>query len=213
MTDDTDAIQSALNLVGTITNGVLQPVVYLPSGTYLITEHNTTGIHSGLVLQDKFAVGIIGQDPATTTIKWGGATNSTDAMLWASGVTRSRFGRITWDGAGSTVTGWAHMQNTNYPGYDSTAIYRSDEVFQNMAVGIALGTEGTGYGVGDGDNNIMRDHFYNCSQAGIRTGSQNAFQNYIWDSEFVNNGSGMDDLGDGLSSGDVYKRQTVAFPT
>jgi len=199
--DDTAALQNALNAAAAAMNTNGPSVVYLPSGTYKIT--------SGLTLASTEYVGMIGQDPLTTTIKWGGASNSTAAMLWANGVARSRFGRITWDGSGSTVTGfsqkWNHVTN---PDYASTAIFHSDEVFQNMAIGIALGDHSADYSDCDGDNNIMRDHFFNCSQAGVRTGSQNAFCNYIWDSEFIDCGTGVDNLGDNNYGGgnfNVYR--------
>jgi len=203
VTDCTTNIQSALNALETVggPNGTppTNSVLYFPAGTYKIS--------SGLELQKARDIAIMGQDPLTTTIKWGGATNSTVPMLWLNGVQDSCFGRITWDGAGSTVTGMAHYYYyTNSPPtyYDSTGLYHSDEVFQNMAVGLALGKTAVNYSVADGDVDIVRDHFYNCSGAGVRTGSYNSFQNYIWDSEFVNCYDGADNAG-GEGSFYVYR--------
>jgi hypothetical protein len=55
VTDDTTALQNALNALGP-TN----PTLYLPAGTYRITET--------LTLAGQQNVNVIGQDPATTTI-------------------------------------------------------------------------------------------------------------------------------------------------
>ena len=42
---------------------------------------------------------------------------------------------------------------------------------------------------------IVRCGFYNCSQSGVRTGSQTLFENDVWDCVFVDNTDGVDDNG------------------
>src|SRR5712691_5278874 len=76
VSDDTPAIQKALNALGP-TN----PTLYFPAGTYRITQT--------LTLAGQIYVNIIGQDPASTTILWAGSSGGT--MLYLNGVAYSRF--------------------------------------------------------------------------------------------------------------------------
>jgi len=61
ITDDTAALQAALNAQGTAGKS---DVVYLPAGTYKIT--------ATLKQTGKRYVSFVGQDPATTKIRWAG---------------------------------------------------------------------------------------------------------------------------------------------
>src|SRR5262249_9541305 len=95
VTNDTVAIQNALNA---IKSGMVN-VLYFPAGTYKIT--------SGLTLNTASAtrtVEIIGADPATTRIKWAGATGG--MMLTATAFELSKVARITWDGNSVAATGF-----------------------------------------------------------------------------------------------------------
>src|SRR6266513_5146070 len=92
VTDDTEALQNALNDVGT---GTHSPVLWIPAGTYKIT--------GTLNLIKRIGISVIGEDPATTIIKWGGSNAATNAMLNIDGVAYSRFNRLTFDGSGSQV--------------------------------------------------------------------------------------------------------------
>src|SRR5213080_3577497 len=76
VTDDTAAIQKALNALGPG-----NPILYFPAGTYKITQTLSLGGKSG--------VGIIGADPATTAIVWAGSSGGT--MLYINGINYSRF--------------------------------------------------------------------------------------------------------------------------
>src|SRR5215469_818756 len=69
--DDTAAIQNALNALGPN-----NPTLYLPAGTYRITHT--------LSLAAQQYVNIVGQDPSSTTIIWGGSSGGT--MLYINGV-------------------------------------------------------------------------------------------------------------------------------
>jgi hypothetical protein len=75
VTDDTAAIQKALNALGPG-----NPILYFPAGTYKITRSLSLGGQS--------SVGIIGADPATTTILWAG-NSSTPAASFTGSVTLS----------------------------------------------------------------------------------------------------------------------------
>src|SRR6266851_3246964 len=88
VTDDTAAIQKALNALGP-TN----PTLYFPAGTYRITQT--------LTLAAQLHVNVIGQDPANTIIAWGGSSGGT--MLYINGVAYSRFNRLTFNGQGNAA--------------------------------------------------------------------------------------------------------------
>src|SRR5215469_3206484 len=71
VTDDTGAIQNALNAVGSN-----NPTLFFPAGTYRITQT--------LTLAGQQHVNILGQDPTNTTILWAGSSGGT--MLYLNGV-------------------------------------------------------------------------------------------------------------------------------
>lgn len=183
--NDTAALQAALNDAG----ATAKSVVYLPAGTYNISQT--------LKLWNKMHIGLIGQDPTNTTVRWVGANGGgTNAMLWADGLLWSRFSRITWDGAGLNVIGIAHKYTATGDAFGSSGHLHSDLVFQDMAVGLEIGSSLPPFiGSSDDTMSIVRCRFYRCSQAGVRTGSFNAFQNAAWDCVFVDNAAGIDDCG------------------
>src|SRR5437879_6253715 len=78
VTDATAAIQAALDAIGNANSTA--SVVYIPAGTYLIK--------GTLRMNYKINVSIIGENPATTIIKWGGAKNGT--MFQVNGTAYSR---------------------------------------------------------------------------------------------------------------------------
>src|ERR1039457_6143633 len=70
VTNDAPAINAAL-LAMKATQTNTYNVLYFPAGTYLITD---TLFNVGRAAGDDYSgMAIIGEDPATTTIKWGGA--------------------------------------------------------------------------------------------------------------------------------------------
>src|SRR5581483_201630 len=173
-TDDTAALQNALNDLG-------QPgkadVLYLPAGTYLIK--------STLVLKYTRNVSVVGQDPSNTIIKWAGPSDA--YMMLANGVTQSRWGRITWDGAGVAEAGVAHQWDGTGKN-NTTNIEHADEVFQNLKKGIIGGHLN---GINDAEVTIIRSKFIQCSVAGISIESFNALDYWIWDSQFIGNARGV----------------------
>ena len=68
-TDDAPALQNALNA---LVNNTTSRVLFIPPGTYLIK--------STLTITGTKSCAIIGEDPATTIIKWDGAANG-DMLL------------------------------------------------------------------------------------------------------------------------------------
>ena len=163
--DDTTALQNALNAVGT--GGV--NVLYLPAGTYKIT--------ATLTLTSKIYVSLIGENPATTSIKWAGAASGT--MLSLNGIAYSRFNRITFDG--STTAGIAVDQSWDgvLAQFDTGNEYM-DDVFKDAAIGLRGGALGQGFA----ETTVMRSTFSNIPNKGIFMGNFNALDLYVWFSTF-----------------------------
>ncbi len=175
--DDTAAFQNALSDIG---NPGRPLVLYVPAGTYKIT--NT------LVLALRRNVSVIGENPANTILRWAGPANG--EMLYLNSVPFSRFGRITWDGAGTAYAlvdhGWTGIGNFGGTSYDEHA----DEVFENAAFGIRGGTGG----LQEGETAILRCTFSHLNQAGISIENYNALDWYIWDSTFTSNARGITNI-------------------
>jgi len=95
--DDTSAIQAALN----IASNTLQPkAVYLPSGTYKITDTLHLSQSQG---------GLIIGDGANTTIRWSGVQNG--RMFWSDGAPYCRYVGINWDGNNIADVGIEHSSS------------------------------------------------------------------------------------------------------
>jgi len=179
-TDDTAAIQNAINTADT-TGGT----VYFPAGTYEISSSlNIT------VAPDKLnGVHLIGADPNTVKIQWKGRPNL--AMLIENNGTGDSFERITWDGQGIAAIGVAHWFNTTEPNPTGTNPMHEDEVFENLAIGIMAGREGSNYSQMNSEGYIERVTFLNDSFAGFDTGSPNALDWWIFDSQFIDCARGV----------------------
>jgi hypothetical protein len=93
--DDTAALKAALEKVQ---NG---QVLYLPAGTYRVTQP--------FVWSNRKGVALLGEDPAKTIVRYDGPAG--EAMLTLHGVSYSKFGRITWDGQGKARAAVAHQWN------------------------------------------------------------------------------------------------------
>ena len=165
--DDTAALQKALNDLG-------QPgkaaVMYLPAGTYRIT--------STLTMAARINVSIIGEDPATTFIKWDGSTNGT--MLYLNGVAFSRFDRLTWDGKSKAAIAVDQSKADGSSNYFDTGNEYADDFFIDVGIGIRGGYLGHGFA----ETSVLRSHFIRNSQAGIALGNFNALDIFVWNSTF-----------------------------
>jgi hypothetical protein len=211
--DDTAAIQHGLDALRKFSGHSAPVVLYFPSGTYRISATLSMELNAG--------ANIVGADPATTTIVWGGPAGW--PMLRTSGSFDTLFTRLTWDGSGSAGIGVAQWWNytvdrANYQG----SIKHIDEVFRNMEIGIFGGRQGAAYGQGDSETLIERVRFQTLSKAGVNVGSFNAFNWWIWDSEFTDCARGVsnlysyDDNGATVGAGNllvyrsVFQRSSVA---
>src|SRR6516165_369670 len=158
ITDDTAAFQRALTDLGTPGHG---NVLWIPAGTYKIT--------SQLNLSSRLGVSIIGEDPATTILKWAGpgvfsTDSTTGSMFVINGVADSRFDRLTFDGSGSPIVlvdqAWDGVSN-----YFDTGNEYADDNFQNANIGIRGGVLGQGFA----ETSILRDHFTDLKVIGVIT--------------------------------------------
>jgi hypothetical protein len=182
ITDDTAAFQRALADLGTPGHG---NVLWIPAGTYKIT--------SQLNLSGRLGVSIIGEDPATTILKWAGpgvfSTDSTSgSMFVVNGVSESRFDRLTFDGSGSPITlvdqVWDGASN-----YFPSGNEFADDNFQNANIGFRSGVSGGG----TADTSILRDHFTNLGVIGVIPMNYNALNIWVRDSVFDHDMNGVGD--------------------
>ncbi len=168
LADDTAALQQALDDLGT---PGYPSVLYIPSGTYLVT--------STLTVTNRWGIAIIGQDPSNTTLLWRGEAGGDILLL--NGFKWSRISRLTFDGDGSAGAGI----NSGWDGayYDQSENNITDCVFTDLQFGIRFGTHNVG--VMDTDVPIIRCRFIRCSHAGISVESFNALQYWVWYSQFI----------------------------
>lgn len=172
VTDDTNALQQALSTLSTSAGHA--PILYIPAGTYLVTHTVTVMAAQG--------ISVIGQDPSTTTLKWGGPANG--ILLHVDGVAYSRFNRITFDGSRSAgVLVDQSVENYTQGRVFDTGNEYADDVFQNSAVGI----QGGQYGLGAAKSSVLRSTFLNNTVAGIALKNFNALDWWVWYSSFNNN--------------------------
>jgi hypothetical protein len=165
-TDDTAALQNALNALRPYTG---KAVLYLPAGVYRITQ--TLNVSRATNSESKDII-ILGEDPATTTLRWDGPTNG---LMMEYQAWYAKMGRLTFDGAGRAKTAIAHGAMF------STHNEFSDMVFTNLAFGIEAGTTN---GQGNAECVVERCRFANCSLAGISIQNWNSLDWFIWDCEF-----------------------------
>jgi hypothetical protein len=172
VTDDTAAIQKALNALGPS-----NPTLYFPAGTYRITQT--------LTLAGQLYVNIIGQDPAVTTILWAGSSGGT--MLYLNGVAYSRFDRLTFNGQGSAGVAVDQSKADGTSNYFDTGNEYADDVFQNAGIGLRCGN----LDFGCAETSMLRDQFINNTVAGIMLKNANALDMFVWYSLFQNNYRGV----------------------
>jgi hypothetical protein len=177
VTDDTAALQKALDDLGP-----KKPGLYLPAGRYKITR--------SLLLKGSPAggfwlggVNLMGDTPETTQIIWAGPAG--DPMLVQDGGFNTRYSRITWDGRGTAGYGVAHWWNAKGGLQPDGSPEHTDEIFQDMGIGIMAGRLGAAYGELNSEGQVRRVRFIRMSKAGVNTGSWNALDWWVWDSRFT----------------------------
>lgn len=172
-TDDTAALQSALSALRPYTN---KAVLYLPAGTYRITA--TLNVVRSAPSESKDIM-ILGEDPASTTIRWDGPSNG---VMVAYGAWYAKMSRLTFDGQAKAKTAIAHVSTF------STHNEFSDMVFTDLTFGIEAGTSD---GQGNAETAVKRCKFKHCALAGISLQNPNSLDWFIWHSEFDDCGLGV----------------------
>jgi hypothetical protein len=165
ISDDTQTLQKALDELGSNNRS---PVLFLPAGTYRITQ--------GLTMTSHINISIIGE-AEETTIKWDGLEGGT--MLYLNGVRYSKFSRLKFHGSNKALIAIDQSWDGNVPGFDSGNEY-SDSVFQDVGYGI----QGGNLGHGAAESAVLRCKFLHNSRAGVITKNFNALDWFIWESLF-----------------------------
>jgi hypothetical protein len=164
-TDDTTALQKALDDLHREDRKFF--VLYLPAGTYRVTR--TLILFREKHNQSK-DVSIIGEDPATTTLRWDGPA---DGVMLDYGAWYSKLGRLTFDGRGKARTAIAHGK--------SFATYNEffDVFIRDVGIGIEAGALG---GQGLAETTVLRCRFQRCAIAGISIQNFNSLDWFVWHS-------------------------------
>jgi hypothetical protein len=168
VTDDTAALQAAFNSLSQSA-----PVLWIPHGTYLITRTLTITGNQNFT--------ILGEDPLTTTVVWGGLNKGT--MFTLFGVDGFNIGRITWDGRGATGIALEITWDGVTDSYPTRNLIHDSRIINN-----AIGFQ-TGYGGESGELTVDRVHFDHNSTEGISNHGTLNFN--VVDSLFTDNTIGI----------------------
>jgi hypothetical protein len=171
--DDTAMLQSALDALG---QPGQSPVLYINPGTCRITSTLRLGQDRDRGRGGVQNVTLLGHHPADTRILWAGRGG--DAMIEVNGVGHSRFGRLTWDGAGRAGIGYIDRTDKSQP-YFPTGVRHEDEWFTGIGgVAFYLGA----YNTGTSEWEYMRLRLSGPMQAGIFLANANTLDHWLWDS-------------------------------
>jgi hypothetical protein len=188
-TDDTAALQKALDAVRQANRKF--PVLYLPAGNYRITRT----LYLTREQQDESQnIMILGEDPATTVIRWDGPAGG---VMFDYGAWYCKVGRLTLDGAGHAGTAVAHGRR--FATYNEFC----DMVFRDVGFGIEAGAKG---GEGIAESVVMRCRFLRCTKAGISLQNFNSLDWFIWFTTFEDCGDGVTNI---HGAGNFYVYQSL----
>jgi len=163
--DDSVAIQKGLDIVNPA--NAKRKVLYFPAGTYRITK--TLNVPRTEHAQT-IGMGIVGEDPATTSIIWDGPQGG--RMFYYS-PWYARMMRLTLDGRGQAKDAIFHG-----PPFATTLGY-TDMVFKDVQFGIEAGERD-----GIAECLVLRCKFIRCAKAGINIQNFNSLDWWIWYSVF-----------------------------
>lgn len=187
--DDTDALQKALDSLATSYKQG-ESHLWFPVGTYRITRT--------LVCTGRAGIGILGEHPDTTIIRWDGPAYdgaetvppfNSDAwkawngrhpseMLWLN-ARNSRVGRLTFDGAGTAFAGIAYKWHDSKAPEQvhSTRLNVHDMVFRDMAIGFDGGGKQLWL---DSEVTMARCRFLRCTRFGVGLRHFNSVDYWLW---------------------------------
>lgn len=170
--DDTAALQRAFT---DLTKHEKSCVLFIPKGTYRLTATVKTVRKEHA---DGMAIAVIGEDPATTILRWdgpqGGAMFQWDAWY-------SKISRLTFDGA--KRAGTELLYGPAFSTYNET----SDIIFRDAQAGLVLGANETN---GQAENEVLRCQFIRC-ETGVQTVNWNSMDIWVWYSRFEDCGRGV----------------------
>ncbi len=198
--DDTEAFQRALDDMGTPASK--HHHLWIPAGTYRITKTLARAGVAGMAL--------IGEDPATTVLRWDGPAGAGGAddpnwrgpgwddwsgvhasdMFWFNG-RNSRFERLTLDGAGKASAGFAFKWNSMQAEAGQTPSHRislADVTFRDLAIGFDGGGKLLSL---DSEVLMRRCKFLRCREYGVGLHHFNAVDYWLWHCEFTDCGVGV----------------------
>ena len=169
--DDTAALQRGLD---ELREHKKSCVLFIPAGTYRLTQTLAT---SRKAHQDDM-VAIVGEDPATVTLKWDGPEGGT-VFQWDAWY--AKLSRMTLDGSGRADI------CLKYGPKFSTCNETSDLVCKDAKTGILFGGVGA---EGQAENEVLRCQFFHCD-VGIQTVGWNSMDIWIWYCRFEDCGRGI----------------------
>ena len=146
--DDSDAINRGLADLKKA--GREFSVLYFPAGVYRVTKTVTTSPVKNH--PEASGIAVVGEDPATTVIKWDGNDKGT---VFSYTAWYSKISRLTIDGSGRAAIALLY-NGEKFSTYNET----SDMVLKNSAVGLQFG--GQGGDMGQAENMVHRCRFQNC---------------------------------------------------
>jgi hypothetical protein len=220
--DDTKAIQKAIDAVALDAN---KAVVYLPKGTYRITQTLLLPGPDAVKADQGFANKVfIGEDPATTTLVWDGdaqpyspdlAADSPSqapanlrpvAMLRVADAHSSSFGRLTLDGRGRVAGLRVERDGRLYSSYGRV----HDMYFTDCTVGFWNSDLALPESDMDSEYSLLRLHFTRCDiGAAIIPG--NGYDYWIREGLFTDCRIGVySKYGDFRVSNSVFRRSREA---
>lgn len=171
ITDDTLALQAALNRIGKSPGD--PKVVYLPAGTYRITK--TIGI------TEREGGMLIGHG-ASTRIVWGGRKWA--RMFWSNGASRQTYLGMVWDGNNKAAVGIDHDSKTLY----ETRVMHEQMEFRNfLEAGIRVGHQQK---LASAEMLYLNLKFQN-NKNGVLLQDWNDYNNIFDGCQFVHNGYGI----------------------
>jgi hypothetical protein len=171
--DDTAAIQRAFDELQKHEKAC---VLFIPAGTYRITDMVKT---VRTTHHECMGISIVGEDPATTTLRWDGKEGG---IMVTFNAWYSKISRLTLDGAGRAGVA------LSYGGGFSTYNETSDMIFTDVDTGMSMGNES---GNGQAENAVLRCKFIRCKGAGIRTNNYNSLDIWCWYCRFEDCGYGL----------------------
>jgi hypothetical protein len=173
--DDTAALQRAFD---DLVKHQKACVLYVPSGTYRITQTIKTERKAHTDCQ---GIAVTGEDPATTTLVWDGASGGT-MVQWDAWY--SKISRLSLDAARRADI--CLQYGPAFSTYNET----SDMVFKNAKTGLLFGGEKY---KGQAENEVLRCQFLSCDN-GLMTAGWNSMDIWVWYCRFLNCGRGVHNI-------------------